>query len=56
MKPFVAILALAIVCLSSAPAQNTALIPTARDFPANWRAQHEANVAWAPLSQYLWKI
>jgi lysophospholipase L1-like esterase len=47
MKPFVAIVALAVVCLSSAPAQNTALIPTPRDFPTNWLAQHEANVASA---------
>jgi hypothetical protein len=35
MKPFVAILALAVVWLSSAPAQNTALIPTPREFPTN---------------------
>ena len=47
MKLFFAIVALAGLPLFSAPAQNTALIPTPRDFPTNWLSQHEANVATA---------
>jgi lysophospholipase L1-like esterase len=47
MKYFLAIVVLAGLCLCSAPAQNTALIPTPRDFPTNWLSQHEANVATA---------
>jgi hypothetical protein len=35
MNPFVAIVALAVASLLSAPAQKTALIHTPQDFPTN---------------------
>jgi lysophospholipase L1-like esterase len=39
------------LCLALGPlglfAENTALVPTAREFPTNWVAQHLANVATA---------
>jgi lysophospholipase L1-like esterase len=47
MKILSAIFALAILYSFSAFAENTALIPTPRDFPTNWLSQHQANVATA---------
>jgi lysophospholipase L1-like esterase len=47
MKRLWAFFALASACQFCALAENTALIPTPRDFPTNWISQHEANVAAA---------
>jgi lysophospholipase L1-like esterase len=42
-----AIVAFILLLSLSVRAQNTALIPTPRDFPTNWIARHEENVATA---------
>src|ERR1035437_4598517 len=42
-----AVLALAALFSFQACAQNTALLPTPRNFPTNWISRHEANVAEA---------
>jgi lysophospholipase L1-like esterase len=47
MKLLSAIVTLALVSWFSAVAGNTALVPAPRDFPTNWLAQHQANVAEA---------
>jgi lysophospholipase L1-like esterase len=47
MKLLSALLAVAALCSLPAHAQNTALIPTPRDFPTNWIARHEGYVAEA---------
>jgi lysophospholipase L1-like esterase len=47
MKILSVIFALSAGCLLTASAENTALIPTPRDFPTNWISRHEANVTGA---------
>ena len=47
MKLLSALLAVAALCSLPTHAQNTALIPTPRDFPTNWIARHEGYVAEA---------
>jgi lysophospholipase L1-like esterase len=47
MKLTSAVFALATLLVVSAAAQNTALVPTPRDFPTNWLARHAENVAVA---------
>jgi lysophospholipase L1-like esterase len=47
MKNLSAVLALALLIPLSAFAQNTALVPSPRDFPTNWLARHAENVATA---------
>src|SRR5271165_602234 len=47
MKILSAIVALVLLSLPSAVAENTALIPAPRDFPTNWLSEHQANLAVA---------
>jgi lysophospholipase L1-like esterase len=47
MKIPAAIVALATLLAAPVFAQNPALVPAPRDFPTNWLARHEANVAEA---------
>jgi lysophospholipase L1-like esterase len=47
MKTFTTTFALTTLLALGVYAQNTALLPTPRDFPTNWLARHEAYVAEA---------
>jgi lysophospholipase L1-like esterase len=47
MKQLSAVLTLSLLFCFQAYAQNTALIPTPRDFPTNWISRHEGYVAEA---------
>jgi lysophospholipase L1-like esterase len=46
-KTFFGVVALAVVQSAVAADTNTALVPVPRDFPTNWMARHEENVATA---------
>ena len=46
-KTFFGVIALVIVQSAVAGETNTALVPVPRDFPTNWMARHEENVATA---------